>query len=427
MEESDYLKLGLFILCVVLSSFFSTSETSFISLQKVRLVHLARTGAPGAKRVLHMAERPERLLATVLTGNNLANTAAAALGTAIAISLLGNTGSAVIIATVIVTVVLLIFAEALPKTLATRRAEKMAFLLVRPLQLVEWVLLPAVWLLDWAVSAIARLFGTHARATMVTEQEIRSLIYAGKEAGSMEATEAEMLEKVFHFGDRQVYEIMTPRPEIVWVEDQNTLQEFLALYGQNQHTRFPVFRYSVDNVVGTLSAKDVLKAMSEGVLRPQDRVSSLSRPAFFVPETKGVGVLFTEMRERGESMAIIADEFGGVAGIVTIKQLMEVIVGPVGEEGQPLEEQFEAINENTYLIDASMSIEAANQLLSINLPEGDYQTVAGLLLERLGRIPSQSDYLDYADLRITVKAMDGLKIDEVEVQKRARVAGGRVG
>jgi Mg2+/Co2+ transporter CorB len=211
LEGSDYLKLGLLVLFLALSAFFSGSETAFIALQRVRLIHMVRTGVPGARQIFRMAQHPERLLATVLLGNNLVNTAAAALSTALVISLLDNVNSAILIATGGVTLLLLIFGEIVPKTLAARHSERFAFAVVRPLQLVEWLLFPLVRSLQGLSSVIARITGAAGQPSLVTEQEIRSLISVGKEAGAVEASEAEMLEKVFHFGDLQVAEIMTPR------------------------------------------------------------------------------------------------------------------------------------------------------------------------------------------------------------------------
>ena len=421
LEGSDYLKLGLLVLFLALSAFFSGSETAFIALQRVRLIHMVHTGVPGARRVFRMAQHPERLLATVLLGNNLVNTAAAALGTALVISLMDNINSAILIATGGVTFLLLIFGEIVPKTLAVRHSERFAFAVVRPLQLVEWLLFPLVRSLQGLGSVVARITGAAGQPSLVTEQEIRSLISAGKEAGAVEASEAEMLEKVFHFGDRHVAEIMTPRPEIVWVEKDTTLREFLDIYAEHYHTRFPVFEETVENVIGLLSVKDVVKAQADENLQKDDEVTHLLRPAHFVPETKTAGSLFTELRERGQSMAMIVDEFGGIAGLATLKQLLSVIVGPVGEEGQPLESQYTSVDENTFLLDAGLGITQINERLDLDLPLGEYQTLAGFVLERLGRIPKEGDYLHYGDLRFTIQEMDGVKIEQIEILRVAPV------
>ncbi len=421
LEGSDYLKLGLLVLFLAISAFFSGSETAFLALQRVRLMHLVRSGVPRARRVFRLAENPERFLSTVLLGNNLVNTAAAAIGTAIVISLLGNVGSSIIIATGGVTLLLLIFGEIFPKTFAARHAERFALAVVRPLQIIEWILFPLVQALRLLTSPFNRLTGGSRRRSLVTEQEIRSLISIGKEAGAVESSEAEMLEKIFHFGDNPVSEIMTPRPEIVAIEQHTTLREFLGIYAKHYHTRFPVFVDSIDNIVGILSVKDVLKAQGEENLQIEDDVTNLLRPAHFVPETKTVGSLFSELQARGQSMAMIVDEFGGIAGLATLKQLLSVIVGPVGEEGQPLETPYASVDENTFILDAGMAISQLNSQLGLELPLGEYQTLAGFLLERLGHVPEVGEHMNFNSLRFTVQRMEGVKIEEVEVLRLAPV------
>lgn len=421
LEGSDYLKLGIMVLFLALSAFFSSSETALIALQRVRLIHLVRIGVPGARRLFRMSENPERFLSTVLLGNNLVNTAAAALGTALVISLLGNVNSSILIATGGVAFLLLIFGEIVPKTFAARHPEGFAFAVVRPLQLVEWVLFPLVRGLHVFSSFISRLTGTSGKRSLVTEQEIRSLISVGKEAGAVEASEAEMLEKVFHFGDHPVAEIMTPRPEIIFIERYTTLKEFLDIYADKYHTRFPIFEDNVDNVIGVLSVKDILKAQREEQLKQEDDVTHLLRPAHFVPETKTVRSLFSELQERGQSLAMIVDEFGGIAGLATLKQLLSVIVGPVGEEGQPLETQYASVDENTFLLDAGLTITQITGQLDLDLPLGEYQTLAGFILERLGHIPKVGEHLNYGNLRFTVREMDGVKIEQIEMLRLAPV------
>ena len=266
MEAGDLWKLILLPVCLVLSALFSASETGFIALSRVRLMHLVNTGRPGAARASQLLHRPEKLLATVLLGNNLVNTAAAALATALAISLMDNSNLAVLVATVAVTMLLLVFGETVPKTLAWSRAETVAFTASRPLMMVGWVLSPAVRLLQGVSLLASKSMGITAIHSHITEEEIRTMISVGAQAGAVEPPEAEMLEKVFHFGDRQVQEIMTPRTEIVWVEKDATLEEFLRIYNQETHTRFPVYEKDIENIVGILSVKDVLQTMSQKVL-----------------------------------------------------------------------------------------------------------------------------------------------------------------
>ncbi len=321
----------LFILCLFLSAFFSSSETAFISLQRIRIRHLADTGVAGADEVAKITERPERLLTTILLGNNFVNTAAAALGTLLVVAILGP-GWGVLIATVAVTLILLIFCEIAPKILATRMGERLAFLYLRPMRFISQVLSPATIVLGGIGSKLAHLVGGDPPPRMITEEEIRTMVSVGREQGTVEDAEAEMVERVFCFGDRQVHEVMTPRSDIVWVGKGTKLGEFLFIYAQSPHSRFPVYGESVDNIVGILWIKDVLLAQAEGDIDKESTVTELLRPAYFIPQSKPVGELFAEMQTGGKQIAIIIDENGSTAGLVTLEQLAEEIVGHLGEE-----------------------------------------------------------------------------------------------
>ncbi len=418
MDAADLARLILLLVGVALSAFFSASETAFIALPRARLLHLISIGRPGANRVNHLLQRPEKFLATVLWGNNLVNTAVAALGTALAVSLIGANGyQAVLAATLGVTLVLLIFGEALPKTFAWRRSENVAFAVSRPLVVVGFALAPAVRVLQVLTSAVNRSLGISGEFSQMGEEEIRTLIAAGAQSGTVEAREAALLEKVFRFGDRQVQEIMTPRPDIVWVERGTTMDQFLAIYSEHRHTRFPVYEGTTENVVGILAIKDVLLGIGRQSAREHGSITNHVRPAHFVPETKTVSSTFSEMQHNRYGMVLTVDEFGGIAGLATLKQLQEVIVGQLGDEGGVPEEAFVSLDEHTYRVDAAVGILEINDELEVGLPEGNYQTVAGFILDRLGRIPDEGDVLEYHDLRLTVKVMDGVRIDTVELRR----------
>ena len=416
MDTSDLWKIVLGIVCLGLSAFFSASETSFIALPRVRLIQRLNADKPGASRVSRLLQRPEKLLATVLLSNNLVNTAAAALATAVAISFIDNVDLAILVSTVAVTAILLVFGEMVPKTLAWRRAETVAFAASRPLTILEWVFAPAVRLLQGISLLVSRALGITALHPQTTEEEIRTMISVGAEAGTMEPPEAEMLEKVFHFGDRQVQEIMTPRTEVVWVEKDTTLEDFLRIYAGETHTRFPVYEGDIENITGILSVKDILQTMGQQGFQPDATVADVIRPAYFVPETKLVGQMFSEMRDAGQQMAIVVDQYGGVAGLVTLKRLLEVIVGPVREEGEPVRDDFETLGENFYEVNATgVGIAEVNEELGLEIPEGSYQTLAGFILEKLGHIPQEGERLHYRDLCLQVTEMRRLKIERVQV------------
>ncbi|MCH2675983.1 MAG: hemolysin family protein [Dehalococcoidia bacterium] len=416
MDAGDLWRLALLAVCLGLSGFFSASETAFIALPRARLMHLVRSGRPGAERVSHIIQRPERFLATVLLGNNLVNTAAAALATVLALNLITNKSLSVLAATGGVTAFLLLFGETLPKNVAWRRSERVAFVVSRPIRLVELALSPLVTLLQLFTTMTNRLLGISAVTPQMGEEEIRTLIAAGAQTGTVEAGEAALLEKVFRFGDRQMREIMTPRPEIVWTEQGDTLKEFLEVYSEHSHTRFPVYDGTIENVLGVLSVKDVL-ANLEIHLENGSIVTDQLRPALFVPETKSVSETFAVMQKGGHSVVLTVDEFGGIAGLATLKQMMAVIVGQMGEEGLAPEEAVTALGLDSFRMDAGLAISDINEELDLKIPEGDYQTLAGFILDRLGRIPEEGDVMEYGDLRFTIKVMERVRIEEVELRR----------
>ncbi len=418
MEGSDVARLVLLLVALLLSAFFSGSEAAFLSIQRGRLAYLTKNGVKGADKVALIAGHPEKLLPTVLTGNNLVNTAAAVLGTALAMSFL-EPNIAIVAATAGVTILLLVFSEIIPKTVAARNAERFAIIVVGPLLLAEALLLPAVWVLRRLSNSVGRLFGA-SDAAMFAEGEIRALIDTGREDGAVEPSEARLLENVFRFGDRQIREVMTPRTEIISLEKGATLEIFLGVYQDHSHTRFPIFDGTVDNVIGTLSVKDVVRAMTAGDIGPEDDVTDVLREAYFVPETKLVGQLFDELRQSGYQVVMVADEFGGLAGLVTLKQMVEEIVGRVSDEGVQESEEYQAIDSNTFQADAGMHVEEANAQLALGIPEGEYETLAGFLLTRFGHIPREEEYIHHNGFQLQVVEMKGVRIEQVRVTRVAR-------
>lgn len=252
----------------------------------------------------------------------------------------------------------------------------------------------------------------------ITEAELRTLIEIGDAEGAIEPEEAEMLESVFRFGDREVRDMMTPRTEIVFLERGTTMGEFLSIYAEHAHTRFPVYKGSTDNVVGILSAKDILIALSARDVGPLDAVTDVIRDAHFVPETKRIAELFDELRRSGNQMAIAIDEYGGIAGLVTLKALLEEVVGRVGEEGASPEEEYETLGENTFQVDGGMSIDEVKEDLDIDLGDGDFETAAGFVLEALGHIPTKGEVFESRRLIVEIMEMDGLKIETIKLIKK---------
>jgi putative hemolysin len=417
MDGVHLLYLILFLVCLVLAAFFCSAETAFIGMQRLRLQHLIHTGHPKAKVVAKIVEHPEKFLATVLLGINFFETAVATLGTLMAVSLWGeNLGAAV--ATIIVTILTLVFAELVPKSLAVRYGEKLALFYATPIEITATILYPFVFVLNHIGIRFTRMVGEEDEAKpTISEAEFRTAITVGEAEGVVEERAAEMLHNVFDFGNRPVREVMVPRPEVIFIEHGSTLADFLKLFAQYPLTRFPVYHEKRDNVVGILSVKDVLMAQATGTITSDSLIDEMVRPAYFTPETKRISELFVEMKDNNFRMAVVVDEFGGTAGIVSLTRLVEEIVGPVGDELAETEKDYEVIDEYTFQIDGGMRVEEVNQEMGLGLPEGDYETVAGFVLHLLGRIPKQGEQLKYRDFKLVITKMSGVKIEEVLVTK----------
>ena len=420
MSGAETASLALILGFVVLSAFFSSSEAAFLSLQKTRIAHLLSEGVPGARRVSDMLNEPERLLSTILLGNNLVNVAFSALVTVVVVERVGedNEGLGVVIATVLGTVTLLLLGEIIPKTIAVRNSERIAFLYSYPLKWGEFILLPFVAILHWITKVVSNwVGGARDEQPSITEGELSTLIDIGVGEGEFEQDEAERLKGVFRFGDRQVRDVMTPRTEIVFVQRGSTVGEFLKIYAEHSHTRFPVYWDTTDNVVGVLSLKDILRSLAVNGLTDEDSVTDVIRDVHFVPETKRIAELFDELRRSGNQMAIAVDEFGGVAGLVTLKQLIEDVMGRVGEEGVGAEEEMTLVGRDTYEVDGGMSIDEARDRLELDIEEGDFETVAGWALERLGHIPALGETFEADGFAVEIVEMDNLKIDTLRLTR----------
>jgi putative hemolysin len=413
----------LFFLCLGCSAFFCSAETAFIGMQKLRLQYLIESGHPSAEKIAKIMERPEKFLATVLLGINFFETAVATLGTIIAVSLIRDANWAVAIATIVITIVTLVFAELIPKSLAVRYGERLALRYVKPLEIISMILYPLVYILNHIGIRFTRLVGENEiPKRTISEEEFRTAINIGEAEGVVEGSEAEMLHKVFEFTDRPVSKIMVPRTEIAWVEQGTKISDFLNLYTKGRYSRFPVYKDNTDNVVGVLHAKDVLMKLTDESVSTNSVIDELMRPAYFVPEGKRLGELLAEMRDGGHHAAIVVDEFGGIAGMVTLGQLTEEIVGDIRDELTGKEKDFTVTGDSTFQLDGGFRIEEANEELELNLPGGDYETVAGFILSHLGRIPKQGEHFKYQDLKFVITEMRGMKIEKVIVTREKSVA-----
>ena len=412
------LTVVLIVLCLGLSAFFSASETAFFALQRVRVHHLVATGSARAKRVQRVKESPERFLATILLGNNLVNVAISALMTNLLLDAFGHSheGIAVVVSVVVSTLGVVAIGEVVPKTIAAHFPEPVAFLFIGPLEIIEKALFPlAAVLSHGAAFMLSPVLRGRRRAPSVSEEEVQSLVKLGRAEGTFDETEADIINKTIRFADLRAREIMTPRTEIVWLERSTLLSDFLKVYAKTPHMRFPVYDGEQDNVVGILAVRDILRAFAEGRIKDKDRVATLARPAHFFPETKPLDALLKEMRIKHDQMVLLVDEHGSIAGLLTLQQIVGEVVGDITDEGT--EADIQRIDERTIQIEGSMRVEEANARLSLGLPEGEYETLAGFLLSRLGRIPRQGEQISYDGLRFTVSEMRGVKIERVKVTR----------
>jgi len=422
VDVADSWLLLAFLVCLALSAFFSSAESAFIALPKLRIRYLVESGVKGAEKLARVAEKPERFLATVLLGNNLVNVAAATLGTIIAVAAFGAVKGP-IIAIFGVTAIILVFGEVIPKTFAVHHAQRLSLIYANPLKIIELGFYPFILALERIGLSLTRIVTiSEEEKRLISEGEIRSAINVGESEGVVEEDEAKLLHQVFEFTDRPVSKIMVPRTEIAWVEQGTKLSDFLNLYTQGRYSRFPVYKDNTDNVVGILHAKDVLMKLTDGSDSRDSVIDDLVRPTYFVPEGKRLGELLAEMRDGGHHAAIVVDEFGGIAGMVTLGQLTEEIVGDIHDELTDQEKDFIVTGDSTFQLDGGFRIEEANEELELNLPSGDYETVAGFIFSHLSRIPKQGEHFKYQNLKFVITEMRGMKIEKVIVTKEKGVA-----
>ena len=411
------ISLAVLVVSVLMVAFFSSSEASLISVSKIRIRSLAEQGDRAAQVARDLWENHDKLFATILLTENAFIIFASSVGTTVSLLVFGEEG--LVVASLLMTVLIVLFGEITPKTFAARNAERMALFAARPIGLIVKVLTPVVYLFtliaNFMIGLVSR--GRETRSPFVTPEEIRLLARIGEEQGTVLETEREMVHKVFEFGERQVREVMIPRPDIIGIEAQSTIADLLETFATSSHSRFPIYNDDLDNIVGFVSIKDVLLALSREPTVRDRKLSELARPTIFVPETKAVGELFGDMRSHGMQIVTVIDEYGGTAGIVTLEELVEEIVGRLTDEWVT-EHPLVEIDEHTMQIDGLMRIDEVNEELGINLPEDeDYETVAGFVLYQLRRIPEEGEQFHCRDLKITVEEMKGPKIEKVLITK----------
>lgn len=412
------LRIGLLVLFLLCSAFFSASETALYAANRVVLRQRRAQGDRRARAAYGLLNHASELLTTLLAANTMANVGATVLATSIAVSLMGRR-SAEWAAFLGATLLLLIFAEIAPKTLAARRADQFALAVAGPISTLQRVLTPLIRVLSLIATALVRPFGAHItnRAPLVTEEQLRFLVEVGEQEGIIEEEEREMIHSIFEFGDTVVREVMRPRVDIIAVPADATVNRAIGLMSEHGHSRLPVYEGSIDHVIGVVYMRDLVPVLRSGKL--DQPVSEVKRPAFFVPETKKVDELFKEMQQRKVSMAIVLDEFGGTAGLVTVEDLLEEIVGEIQDEYDLEEKPIQLLDANTAIVNARIHVEEVNDLLGVRLPMDDVDTVAGLVYSVFGRVPVPGEKVALPGAEIRVEKTLGQRITRVRITRTA--------
>ena len=429
------LQLAAALTLVALNGFFVAVEFVVVAVRRPRLDRQATKGNVAAKLALKLVDNPDHVIAASQLGITMASLALGWIGEATVASileppleaLLGQWSEAAAhtigtaAAFALVTFFHIVLGEQVPKTIAIRYSEGTALFISRPMTLFTRVFRPLIGILGGATTGVLRLLRMQPLAghhSVYTSEELQLIVRESQQFGAIEAQQEEMLQKVFQFADRQVHEAMIPRPEVVGVEGSATVQDLLAVFSEASHARFPVYEDDLDNVVGIIAIKDVLRALADDPAQMAVTVGSLVRPALFVPETVAVSDLLNEMRASHNQMAVVIDEYGGTAGIVTLEELVEEIVGRLSDELVAQEAPVVQVDEQTVEIDAQLRVDEVNEELDLGLPEGEeYETVAGLILYRLQRVPVEGEKLEYKDLVLEVSQMKGPKIEQVRIRR----------
>ena len=416
MEDSSIgLRVGLLFVLILCSAFFSASETALFAANRVVLRQRRAQGDRRAATANALLSQASELLTTLLAGNTLSNVGVSVVATSIAFSLMGRGGEwAAFLATALV---LLIIAEIAPKTLAARYADRLVLIVAGPISALMRIFTPLIRVLSLVATALVRPFGGHItpRAPLVTQEQLRFLVQVGEEEGVIEQEEREMIHSVFEFGDTVVREVMRPRVDISAVPADATLNRALALMTERGHSRLPVYEGTIDHVLGVVYIRDLIPALRHG--RLDQPVSELKRPPFFVPESKKVDELFKEMQQKRVSMAIVLDEYGGTAGLVTVEDLLEEIVGEIQDEYDLEEKPIQLVDDRTAVVNARIHLDEVGELLGVRLPQDEVDTVAGLVYSLFGRVPTPGETIALPGIELRVEKTLGQRITRVRITR----------
>ena len=400
------------IALLVLSALFSSSETALTTVNRIRVRTLAGQGDKRAMTLLAVLQNPEKMLSVILIGNNVVNLYASSLATTVTLSLFGS--KLVGVATGILTLAVLVFGEVAPKTMASRNAEQIALRAAGPVKVLMWLFTPLVFVVNNLARLVMKLFGADrpGKREHMTAEELRTIVQVGHEDGVIENSERKMIDNVFDFGDRSARDIMIPRIDMTCIDVEAGYDELMEVVREEKYTRIPVYKESADTIVGILNIKDLL-------FRAQDkpfRIAELMRKPLFTYEQKKTSELMVEMRKNYTNLAIVLDEYGVTAGMVTMEDILEEIVGEIRDEYDRDEEKsIRRVAPNTYLIEGNVKIDDVNEVLQLHLASEDYESIGGYVLEQLEHFPKEGECVTKGGISFTVTHMEQTRIAEVKL------------
>lgn len=412
MDSSDVTQLIILFVLLLLSAFFSSAETALTTVNRIRIRTLAEEGSKRADTVLAITDDSGKMLSAILIGNNIVNLSAASLTTSLAYSF---GGSMVAIASGILTVLILLFGEITPKTMATIHAEKMALIYAPVISIFMKIMTPAIFIINGLSIGVLFLLRVdpNAKNNIMTENELRTIVDVSHEDGVIESDERQMINNVFDLGDARAKDVMVPRVHVTFADIDSTYEELIEIFREDKYTRLPVFKDTTDNVVGTINMKDLLLYDNTNGFH----ISDIMREAYFTYEYKSISELLVEMRQASFNIAIVLDEYGETAGLITLEDILEEIVGEIHDEYDENEEDFiQEIDEREYIVEGSTNLDDLNDRLELNLSSEEYDSLGGFIIERLDRLPEEGDRIDTEDgIHMVVERLDKNRIELVHL------------
>ena len=412
-STENIFQIGLLAVLLLGSGFFSASETSLMSLSKIRIRYMEEEGVKGAKLVSSLIEKSSDLLSSILVGNNIVNIAATSVSTSLFINIFGDGGVAV--ATAVMTVLVLIFGEITPKTIAANSPEKVAVAVSKPISVIMKITKPIVWVFNLLTGIIFKIMGIENDGVkpFITEEELKTMVNVSHEEGVLEMEEREIINNVFQFGDMQAKEAMIQRLDMVAVNIEDSYDEIIELFKNEKLSRLPVYQDSIDDIVGILNIKDIIFLSDEEI--EHFNIKDYVRDAFFTYEFKKITQLLEEMKKEKSQMAIVVDEYGGTAGLLTIEDLVEVIVGDIDDEYDEEEEEIVKVSDNEYLVEGSTRISDVNERLGINFESDEFDSIGGFIIGYLKRIPEENELIEVGNVKFSVESIDKNRINQIRI------------